>query len=503
MCGNQRDRGVQLNVMARPVDRPLARAQDHLRAGRIPNAIGAFRAVLSIDPDEVDAHLGLAAALNARGDATGAADGLCAVAERLAEQDRDTDAMRLYGNALTIDPTRHEVHLDVAVLEWGLGRTDAATARAESLAEVYMRQGRTEEAVEVLRFFASLTDDDDDNDVAALDLEEIETIEPTPSPLASTETVVSATVLIRPDGSLYVAPRTAGPTSTEAKHAAAAPEPEGEMITQVNRRPSQPSRVQISMPPVVAAPQPHKPSALRQPPPSQVRTLPPKPRASRDAAGKLRLPRSPRPAARPSSVATLPPQPTTTTTKPAARRVPPPPVRTSRPSPAVPQHTQKAATEQIRSRPITKASRVSVQRNQGVAPVAAPNKRPPVRRASVPPASAASSARPTRVPPTSSRPIAAVRSQARRSSKSETAPITVRGQALGTARSPLAQRLLSRAHSQRPAAARGVPRASETAPTPPLRVTAAPAPSEPTPLAEDEITRCFRRSELQPSAPAQ
>src|SRR5262245_60429195 len=115
-----------MEVMSRPIDKPMARAQAHLAVGRYAEAIGAFRAVLGIDPSELPARLGLADAMVARGQRSEAVDGLVEAAETSAEAGQHDRAMTLYAKALALEPDRLELHLDVAMLERAIGQLDNA-----------------------------------------------------------------------------------------------------------------------------------------------------------------------------------------------------------------------------------------------------------------------------------------------------------------------------------------------------------------------------------------
>jgi tetratricopeptide (TPR) repeat protein len=179
-------------MMARLTDKPMARAHAHVAAGRFAEAAGAFRAVLGIDSSVVPARLGLADALVARGQRGLAADGLVEAAETFTEREQHAQALVLYGKALAIEPERLQLHLDVALLERTMGRHEDAITRVEGLADRYMGMGRTDEAAELLRFVASW--------------EEEAARAARPMPQVHTETVVCATMLIRPDGSLWLGP---------------------------------------------------------------------------------------------------------------------------------------------------------------------------------------------------------------------------------------------------------------------------------------------------------
>ncbi|MCA9654743.1 MAG: hypothetical protein KC501_32810 [Myxococcales bacterium] len=138
-----------------PVEIPMARAQAHLVALRYPQAIGAFRAAVGIDPTAVRARLGLARALAAHGRSDEAVDGLLEAAEAFSAREAHDDALGLIAGAQQLAPERLELQLDAAMVEEAAGRHEAALVRVEGLADRYMDRGRTEEAAELLRFVAS------------------------------------------------------------------------------------------------------------------------------------------------------------------------------------------------------------------------------------------------------------------------------------------------------------------------------------------------------------
>ncbi|MEX1365333.1 MAG: hypothetical protein AB1Z98_19550 [Nannocystaceae bacterium] len=139
----------------RPFEAPLARAQAHHAAARYPQAIGAYRAAVQVDPTVLRARLGLADALAAHGRCGEAVDGLVAASGDFVARQQHDDAMCLIGKALALDPGRLDLHLDVAIVEEAAGQHEAALVRVEGLADLYMNEGRTEEAAELLRFVAS------------------------------------------------------------------------------------------------------------------------------------------------------------------------------------------------------------------------------------------------------------------------------------------------------------------------------------------------------------
>lgn len=134
---------------------PLARAHAHLAGHRFPEAIGAYRAALSVDPTIAAAHFGLADAQSALGRRVEAVEALVGAAEAFSTRCEHEDAVRLLLKAMAIDPSRMELHLDVAMVEEAMGNHEAAVARIEGLADRYMDDGRFEEAGELLRLLAS------------------------------------------------------------------------------------------------------------------------------------------------------------------------------------------------------------------------------------------------------------------------------------------------------------------------------------------------------------
>lgn len=135
-----------------PTEKPLARAEAHLQAGRFAEAAGAYRAVLLIDPAEAQAHLGLAECALAREGADEAITGLTQAAAELGATGHPDTALHLYAGALTVDPERLELHLDVAELEVACGQDAIAAARLRALAQAYRQAGRVEEATAVEEF---------------------------------------------------------------------------------------------------------------------------------------------------------------------------------------------------------------------------------------------------------------------------------------------------------------------------------------------------------------
>jgi hypothetical protein len=133
-------------LVSRPIDIPLARAASHLAAARYAEAAGAYRAVLCIDPQAYEAHLGLADCAVGRGQLEEAIEDLVGAAQDFAEREALQPAFALMTKALMLAPARLELHIDVAELEAAAGRIDMATSRLHNLARAYESEGEYDEA---------------------------------------------------------------------------------------------------------------------------------------------------------------------------------------------------------------------------------------------------------------------------------------------------------------------------------------------------------------------
>jgi hypothetical protein len=150
--GKVRSGGVFHHVTSPPLEVPLARAEAHLQAGRVAQAAGAYRAILLIDPTAAQAHLGLAECTLARGSTVDAVQGLVRAATELGAGGHEEAALHLLAGALTVDPARLELHVDVAQLEIAAGHDDVATMRLRALAAAYRCAGRSEDAAAIEEF---------------------------------------------------------------------------------------------------------------------------------------------------------------------------------------------------------------------------------------------------------------------------------------------------------------------------------------------------------------
>lgn len=184
-----------MTVVSPPTSRPLARAADHLQAGRLAEAAGAYRAVLQIDPEEPLAHAGLGQCAYGRGRYGDAYDHWVRAAEIHRARGEAETALGYYGYAVGVSPEAMELHVDIADLEVSLGRREAARARLEGLAEAYLAQDREEDAVAILEFMQGWGLDDD---------APVEAGVPEAPVIDREGTMICDTRLITPDGVAFV-----------------------------------------------------------------------------------------------------------------------------------------------------------------------------------------------------------------------------------------------------------------------------------------------------------
>ena len=234
---------VSYGTVSGPTEIPLARAASHLAAARYAEAAGAYRAVLCIDPHAHQAYLGLAECALGRGQPEEAIEELVGAAQDFAERGALEAAFALMTKALIIDPTRLELHIDVAELEASAGRPDMAVERLHNLACAYEAAGQYDEAmavVEVASAFASTEDEEEDRpepgtttlvtprEALAEQIVAIEVEAAVPVVVAQSHTMPQELPPAR-TGDTFVGPAPTGPTAepsiarTAARRNAAAP----------------------------------------------------------------------------------------------------------------------------------------------------------------------------------------------------------------------------------------------------------------------------------------
>ncbi len=260
-----------------------------MSAGRIAEAEGAYNAILSIDPDEVRAHLGLADCANAAGDGNRAVDHLVQSAQRYAEQGSMPAAFTLMTKALAIAPSRLDLHIDVAELEATAGRVEMAAQRLENLARSYEATGDHDEAILI-------------RDAAEAFRAPAPPPAPPPAPTSRPPFIIPATAKTRSAASPPPPPPSANRRITSPNvpmvrrspllDAATPPPP-----PPAKKRPSGPARISKG----AAAPR-WRPSTVSKP-------VTPVKRASKPAAPKTRPPSATKPAPKARVSVTPPPRP--------------------------------------------------------------------------------------------------------------------------------------------------------------------------------------------------
>jgi len=133
-------------------DSVLDMAQQLAADGNGSDAEALVRFALSTDPDSTRAHVTLARMQAARGETEAAVDALVDSARRLVDT-HDDDPSPLYamfGAALELDPTRLELHVDLAEVQAAHGDVPGAQARLVQLSAIYIDAGRPLDARAVL-----------------------------------------------------------------------------------------------------------------------------------------------------------------------------------------------------------------------------------------------------------------------------------------------------------------------------------------------------------------
>lgn len=125
-------------------------AHQHLMCGCTDNAAQLYRAALVIDPGDPVAHIGLADCAVAEGSVDDAIEMLVEAAHRLAQRPSIEAAYELIDRAYNLDPTRLEIHIDIAEIQAKTGDLTGARYRLEQLAVAYSDAGAYDEARDVL-----------------------------------------------------------------------------------------------------------------------------------------------------------------------------------------------------------------------------------------------------------------------------------------------------------------------------------------------------------------
>lgn len=140
--------------------------------------------------------------------------------QRVAEGEID-QAIEFFSRALTLDPERLEVHVDLAEVEIARGRTSSAIRRLHAVAEAYVDVGNPEAARDVLEFAAALHNGEQLPEAGAARGQQTGMTEPmgillpTPRQGPREETVIAKTILRFPDGTPMPTPNNANASGSK------------------------------------------------------------------------------------------------------------------------------------------------------------------------------------------------------------------------------------------------------------------------------------------------
>lgn len=127
-------------------------AQRFADEGRSSDAEALIRLALDQAPDDPDAHVLLARLRTQRGEPKLGVDALVEAARALAPDAADAPGgvFAMLGVALELDPSRLELHVDLAELQAASGDIHGARARLVQLSMVFLDEGQPEDARAVL-----------------------------------------------------------------------------------------------------------------------------------------------------------------------------------------------------------------------------------------------------------------------------------------------------------------------------------------------------------------
>jgi tetratricopeptide (TPR) repeat protein len=137
-------------------DKIRATAQKLLQKGQIDKAIKEFQRLVAEDPKDVRTLLKIGDLQTRAGKHGEATETYSQVAEFYADQGFFLKAVAVYKQILKIDPTLVDVNLKLAELYHQLGLLSDATNQYRQISQIYEKQGRVDEAIEVLRKMVEL-----------------------------------------------------------------------------------------------------------------------------------------------------------------------------------------------------------------------------------------------------------------------------------------------------------------------------------------------------------
>ena len=142
--------------MAANKDKIRATAQKFLQKGQIDKAIREFQRLVDDDPKDVRTLLKIGDLQTRAGKHAEATETYSRVAQFYAEQGFFLKAVAVYKEILKIDPTLVDVNLKLAELYHQLGLLSDATNQYRQISQIYEKQGRIDDAIDVLRKMVEL-----------------------------------------------------------------------------------------------------------------------------------------------------------------------------------------------------------------------------------------------------------------------------------------------------------------------------------------------------------
>lgn len=181
----------------------LVRAQAALDSGRTAEAAAAFRGAIACDKDDPRGHIGLARCLVMVGQSVAAIERLVSTGRALAAAEQPDAAYAVLSEALHLDPSQLDLHVDVAELEIGRGDVESGIARLQELATAYAAFGHEEKARAIAESIAAVAEEPGAVAHAQTGVTEpMSIILHAPRTPPREETVICRTILRFPDGTV-------------------------------------------------------------------------------------------------------------------------------------------------------------------------------------------------------------------------------------------------------------------------------------------------------------
>lgn len=142
--------------MAFKREKALAAAQKYASKGQHDKAVAQYQAIVENEPKDLRSWLMLADSLVRAEKPEEAVPRYMQVAKSYGESKDYSKALAVYRQVLAIDPRRVDVHLKCAQLHADLRQIPEAVGIFEKVARAYLKQGRTNDAIDLFRRVADL-----------------------------------------------------------------------------------------------------------------------------------------------------------------------------------------------------------------------------------------------------------------------------------------------------------------------------------------------------------